>query len=137
VVGGLARGPGAWVALLENRELAPREHQLSIYHTHPLHQPEAVLAEQARLTQSGPVPRRPSLEAMRRAVGTPVFSNQIAAGNMKYGIAVQVALGVPESAERNALGVTQEPGGLVVERSHTLVETPDAKQNTETTALWT
>jgi hypothetical protein len=56
---------------------------------------------------------------------------------MKYGIAVQVALGVPESAERNALGVTQEPGGLVVERRHTLVETPDAKQNTETTALWT
>jgi len=45
VVGGLARGPGAWVALLENRELAPREHQLSIYHTHPLHQPEAVVAE--------------------------------------------------------------------------------------------
>jgi hypothetical protein len=50
VVGGLARGPDAGVVLPDNRELAPREHQLSIYHTHPFHQPEAVVAEQTRLT---------------------------------------------------------------------------------------
>lgn len=88
MIGGLAGGACAGIFLADYRKLAPRQGEFPIGQAHPVYQPEAVAAQETRLSQSGPVSGRRSLKAMRRAVGAPIVGGQIATRNVKHGIAV-------------------------------------------------
>jgi len=64
--------------------------------------------------------------APRRAV----LDCQVTAGNMKHGIGVEVTVCIPKGPERNSLGVSQQPGGLVIERGWTLVHSANPEEYT-------
>jgi hypothetical protein len=121
MVGGFARGTRAGIHLAYDRELTFGTPELAVHQAHPIDYPKAVAAEHAWLSQSSPVPRRRPLEAMRRAKGASVVRGQVATGNVKHSIAVQIAVRIPQSAEGDPLGMAQQPGGLVVERGHPFI----------------
>jgi len=64
------------------------------------------------------------------AAGGAVLDGQVAAGNVKHGIGVEVTVCIPKSPERNSLGVSQQPGGLVIERGWTLVHSANPEEYT-------
>jgi hypothetical protein len=64
--------------------------------------------------------------APRRAV----LDCQVTAGNMKHGIGVEVTVCIPKGPERNSLGVSQQPGGFVIERGGTLVHSANPEEHT-------
>jgi hypothetical protein len=69
-----------------------------------------------------------SLEAVRGAAGDAVGPLQVAAGNMKHGVDVEISLAGPQLQKRDLVGVAEQPGGLMVERRPALVEPADAQQ---------
>jgi hypothetical protein len=54
---------------------------------------------------------------------------------VKDRVGIQVAFVGPEVLERDAVGVPQEPGRLVVEGGPSFLERADAEQNAEALAL--
>src|SRR6476660_7591580 len=80
-------------------------------------------------------PRRLPLEAVDGAPCLAVRALEIPAGHVEYRVGVKVALVGPEGPESDLLGVTQQPGGLVVQRSPSLVEPADPQQHTEAHTL--
>jgi hypothetical protein len=64
--------------------------------------------------------------APRRAV----LDCQVTAGNVKHSIGVEITVRVPEGPERNSLGVSQQPGGLVIEGGGTVVDATDSEEDT-------
>ena len=59
----------------------------------------------------------------------------MATGYMKHGVDVEFALAGPYLAERDAFGVAQEPGSLVIQRGRAFFEGADAEQHFERLAL--
>jgi hypothetical protein len=57
------------------------------------------------------------------------------AGNVEHGLDVQVALALPQLEKVDVLGVTQQPGGLVIEGIGTLLQLAHAQGDTEALAL--
>ncbi len=49
---------------------------------------------------------------------------------MKHGIGVEVTVCIPKGPERNSLGVSQQPGGIVIERGWTLVHSANPEEYT-------
>ncbi len=115
MIGCLAAGRGTGVFLAQHRKAAPREPELAVAKPHVVDHSEPIAPELARLGWAGSVARRRPPEAVGAAAGGAVLDRQVAAGNMKHRIGVEVAVCVPEVAEGDLLGVSQQPGGLVIE----------------------
>jgi hypothetical protein len=57
------------------------------------------------------------------------------AGNVEYGLDVEVAFTLPQLEKVDVLGVPQQPGGLVIERIGTFLQLAHAQGDTEALAL--
>ena len=104
---------------------------------HAVHDPEAIAPQLPRLSRP---PRGPAafgpVESVRTAPGPPVGGAfQVATGYLQHGVDVQVAVTGPDLAERDALGVAEQPGGLVVEGGDALLQRPDPEEHVERLAL--
>lgn len=60
---------------------------------------------------------------------------QMTTGHMQRGFGKEALLLPPHPPEGDVLGVAQEPGGLVVEAGHAILESSDAKGHAESSAL--
>jgi hypothetical protein len=83
--------------------------------THIIHDPELITSQLARLRRSGPVVRGAPLEAVSGTAGRAILHHEIPAGDVEDGIDVEVALVPPELAERDLLGMPEQPGCFMIE----------------------
>ena len=81
--------------------------------------------------------RSATLEAMGGAAGRTILHREIPAGDVEDGVDVEIALGPPQLAKRDLLGMPEQPGCLMIERGRPFLELADPQQDTEAAALGT
>jgi len=96
---------------------------------------EAVSAELERLRLTVGLTGGPPGESMGTAARHGPLLLQVTAGNVEDGFHVEVALAFPQLVKVDLRGVTEQPGGLVVERLRPLLELPDAQRDRDAPAL--
>src|SRR5690606_37681315 len=96
--------------------------------------PEAVVAQLARLAPGGR-----GFDLTGKPVGGAALSASLllqeAAAHVECGFGIQVAVTLPQLAEGDPAGMPEEPGGLMVQRSRSLRQGPDAQGDLEAGAL--
>ena len=136
VIRGPAWGGRAWVpGRLEDRELAARKPGFAGHEPHVVHNAEAVVTQQARLrwlrSSAGGGTAKTVSGTSRRAVS----DLQVAAGDVEHGIDVEVPFTFPEVTERDLLGMSQQPGRLVIEGRAPFFQCTDPQQYAQAAAI--
>src|SRR5918994_1427438 len=78
-----------------------------------------------------------STEAVRRASGLCSFHLQVPAGYVEHRVHVELALVFPNVIKSEALGVSDEPGGLVIQRGRALFQGAHTKSHCNSATLRT
>lgn len=74
---------------------------------------------------------------MRGAPRSAVGALEIPAGKVKHGVGVKIALAGPETLERDALRVAEEPRRLVIQRGPAFAQLADPEEYPQAQALRT
>jgi hypothetical protein len=129
VVGGTAGCAGAGVLAPEHRKgmagsgwrrEGPGDQALGLDQLEPVPaEPARLFPAPARATRGPPV-------AEQSALLCPPIGAEVATGHMEDRFHVQIPLAPPEIAERDALSMAPQPGGLVVERLVAILQRSDA-----------
>jgi hypothetical protein len=131
----LAGGCGTGVFTVQDGQVAPGELQLAGRNAHTVHHPESVSTQLSGLGRLGASPGSRALEAVRPAAHVAVFGREVSTGNVQHGVGVQITAVVPQVAERDALGVAQQPGCFMIEGSRPLLELAHPQKDSEAPAL--
>ncbi len=100
-----------------------------------LHDPEPAATQAPWLVGSRRGPGQASPKAVQLAPGPVPFPLEKATPHVKDGLHVEIALPLPEPAERDVLGMAEQPGGLVIQRVHPFLEGADPECDRQCPAL--
>jgi len=139
IVGGPTECRGARVVgtivALEHGERARRQRQRLNRVPTFLNEDESVCPKLQRLRLSPRRSRRRAGEPVSPAACGPPFLVQIATGDVKNGLHVEVTLAFPQLEKIDVLCVAQQPGRLVIERLRAFLELADAERDSKASAL--
>ena len=104
---------------------------MPIGEAHIIDHSEPIASQLPRLGGPWPSPRRASLEAMGGTAGRAILHREVAAGDVEDGINVKIALGPPEVAECDLLGMPEQPGCFMIEGGRPFLQLADPQQHSE------
>ncbi len=104
---------------------------------HIVHDPEPIATQLPLLGRPEPIARSPPLEAMGGAAGRAILHREVTAGDVEDRVHVQIAVGAPQLAKRDLLGVAKQPSRLMIKGGRSLLELADSQQHVEAAALGT
>jgi hypothetical protein len=87
-----------------------------------LDQPEAATAQTPGLIGAARASGNRTAVSVQGTAGATIFEPEVAATHMQGGVHVEVPLPLPQVAEGDPGGVSEEPGSLVVEGIGTLLQ---------------
>jgi hypothetical protein len=137
IVRGSARGQSARIGRGENRKTTGGRRECPDGGPPVFDDEKLVPAQLARLLPSDWSAGRGSSEAIGGAAGGAPLCLQEAAGDVERGINVKLTLIFPDVIEADVLGVTNEPGGLVIQGGVPLFERTHPKDDRYRLALRT
>jgi hypothetical protein len=135
VIGSPAGGHCAGIAGTQHRQAARGRWKLANGPSAILDNEEAIAVEATRLGPFSRTPRSPAGKAVSCALSLGSVPTQVAAGYVKHSVHVQFALVLPEIVKADVLGVSQKPGGLVIEGGCALLQRSDSKSHRHTSTL--
>jgi hypothetical protein len=105
----------AWVRSLQNRQALARRRQRPSHLAAIFYNKEPVSIQAAGLVWLVRSPGARAPEAVSGTLGERAFLPQVSTADVQGGVHIELALVLPDFRKPNVLGMTDEPGGFVVE----------------------